>query len=80
MSTPSPSYLISKVADPIFALSIGTFAALVRIRREEVEKLLNSAAFNGDHSAAAKQIGFGHVFGLGARRVRRWWAGDFSGL
>jgi Non-classical export protein 1 len=33
----SPVYLISKVADPIFALFIGLSAAATRINREEKE-------------------------------------------
>jgi hypothetical protein len=32
-----PAYLISKVADPIFALFIGLSAAALRINREEKE-------------------------------------------
>ncbi|KAA8911336.1 hypothetical protein FN846DRAFT_904462 [Sphaerosporella brunnea] len=31
-------YLISRTADPVFALFIGSAAAAVRIRREEREK------------------------------------------
>jgi hypothetical protein len=34
---PSPTHLISKVADPIFALFIGLGAAATRINREEKE-------------------------------------------
>ncbi|KAK6825161.1 hypothetical protein PG987_012655 [Apiospora arundinis] len=33
-----PTYIISKVADPIFALVIGLGAAATRINREEKEK------------------------------------------
>ncbi|KLU91106.1 hypothetical protein MAPG_09629 [Magnaporthiopsis poae ATCC 64411] len=35
---PPPTYIISKVADPIFAVFIGVSAAATRIRREEKEK------------------------------------------
>jgi hypothetical protein len=34
---PPPTYLISRVADPIFALFIGLSAAATRINREEKE-------------------------------------------
>lgn len=34
---PSPTYLISRVGDPIFALFIGLSAAATRINREEKE-------------------------------------------
>jgi len=34
---PSPTHLISKVGDPIFALLIGLSAAATRINREEKE-------------------------------------------
>jgi hypothetical protein len=33
-----PAYIISRAADPIFALAIGIAAAVVRINREEKEK------------------------------------------
>jgi hypothetical protein len=32
---PAPAYLISKVADPVFAIFIGLSAAATRINREE---------------------------------------------
>ncbi|KAF4214317.1 hypothetical protein CNMCM8980_000020 [Aspergillus fumigatiaffinis] len=59
-----------RFADPIFAFTIGTSAALIRIRREEREK----------HPERAGEIGFGTIAKTGADRVRRWWAGDFEGL
>jgi hypothetical protein len=34
----APSFIISKVADPIFAVAIGLSAAVTRIRREETAK------------------------------------------
>lgn len=34
---PAPTYLISRVADPVFALFIGLSAAVMRINREEKE-------------------------------------------
>ena len=37
-SRPAVKYLLSRYADPVFAISIGVCAALIRIRREEVEK------------------------------------------
>lgn len=33
-----PVYIISRIADPIFAVFIGVSAAALRIRREEKEK------------------------------------------
>ncbi|KAH6850935.1 hypothetical protein B0I37DRAFT_124867 [Chaetomium sp. MPI-CAGE-AT-0009] len=33
-----PAYIISRVADPIFAVFIGVSAAALRINREEKEK------------------------------------------
>lgn len=33
-----PTYIISRVADPIFAVTIGLAAAATRINREEKEK------------------------------------------
>lgn len=60
----------NRIADPIFALTIGTSAALLRIQRDQREKFPDQA----------KDIGIGHVVSVGAGRVRRWWAGDFEGL
>jgi hypothetical protein len=34
----APTYIISRVADPVFALFIGLSAAVTRINREEKEK------------------------------------------
>ncbi|BCS24787.1 uncharacterized protein APUU_41231S [Aspergillus puulaauensis] len=64
-----PVYLISKAADPLFALAIGSSAALLRIRREEKEKYPDSAA----------EIGYGTVLGTGGERLKRWWNGEFDG-
>ncbi|OJJ44175.1 hypothetical protein ASPZODRAFT_18943 [Penicilliopsis zonata CBS 506.65] len=69
MSTSIP-YLISKFADPIFAFTIGTAAAAVRIRRDQQEK----------YPERASEIGYGVVLADGGRRLQRWWRGDFSGL
>ncbi|KAL4786706.1 hypothetical protein BJX76DRAFT_354882 [Aspergillus varians] len=64
-----PVYLISKVADPLFAVAIGASAALLRIKREEKEKNPESAG----------EIGVGSVLGTGSERLRRWWSGEFDG-
>lgn len=60
----------TRAADPIFAFAIGTSAALVRIRRDQQEK----------HPERAGEIGYGDVFSTGTNRVRRWWAGEFTGV
>ncbi|OOF96189.1 hypothetical protein ASPCADRAFT_130513 [Aspergillus carbonarius ITEM 5010] len=65
-----PVYLISKLADPLFALSIGTSAALLRIQRDQREKFPDRA----------NELSIGSVVTMGTSRVRRWWAGDFEGL
>ncbi|EEH37593.1 hypothetical protein PAAG_08011 [Paracoccidioides lutzii Pb01] len=56
-------HLISKIADPLFAVFIGTSAAFVRIRREHKEK-------HPDQPADAR-----YLFNLGTTRVKRWWGG-----
>lgn len=38
LTMPAPAYIISRVADPIFALVIGVSAAAMRINREETAK------------------------------------------
>lgn len=40
---PAPTYIISKVADPIFAVFIGLSSAATRINREEKEKGMTTA-------------------------------------
>ena len=35
---PAPTYIISRIADPIFAVVMGMSAAAMRINREEKEK------------------------------------------
>ncbi|KAH8899577.1 hypothetical protein GQ53DRAFT_816700 [Thozetella sp. PMI_491] len=35
---PAPAYIISRVADPIFAVAMGVSAAVIRINREEKAK------------------------------------------
>ncbi|TLS25928.1 hypothetical protein PpBr36_07185 [Pyricularia pennisetigena] len=40
---PPPTYIISRVADPIFAVFIGISAAVTRVKREEKEKGRTSA-------------------------------------
>ncbi len=35
---PAPAYIISRVADPIFAVVMGLSAAAIRINREEKDK------------------------------------------
>ena len=37
-SSVAAKYIISRYADPVFAISIGVCAALIRLRREESEK------------------------------------------
>ena len=35
---PAPAYIISRVADPVFAVVMGLSAAAIRINREEKDK------------------------------------------
>lgn len=74
-STPPSTVKLNKsattrAADPLFAFAIGTSAAFVRIRRNEQEK----------QPERAGEIGYGEIASLGTNRVRRWWAGEFSGV
>lgn len=43
ITMPPPTYIISRVADPVFAVFIGLSAAVTRVRREEKEKGRTSA-------------------------------------
>ena len=60
----------TRAADPIFAFAIGTSAALVRIRSDQQEK----------HPERAGEIGYGDLLSTGTNRVRKWWAGEFTGV
>ncbi|KUI67454.1 hypothetical protein VM1G_11498 [Cytospora mali] len=58
---PAPTYIISKVADPIFAVFIGLSAAATRINREEKEKgRTTSETFNAGlrHVISIEESGF----------------------
>ncbi|CEJ54697.1 hypothetical protein PEBR_31755 [Penicillium brasilianum] len=63
-------YLLSKLGDPIFAVTMGIAASLSRIRREQIEKTPEKAS----------EIGYGTIVQLGQRRLQRWWNGDFKDL
>ncbi|KAJ5661657.1 uncharacterized protein N7477_009273 [Penicillium maclennaniae] len=63
-------YLLSKIGDPIFALTMGVAAAITRIRRDQQEK----------NPEKASEIGYGTIAQLGQRRLQRWWNGDFQDL
>ncbi|KAJ5105171.1 hypothetical protein NUU61_002518 [Penicillium alfredii] len=65
-----PVYLISRIGDPLFALTMGITAAMTRIRRDQQEK----------NPEQASQIGYGTVVQMGGQRLQRWWNGDFQGL
>ncbi|KAJ5156492.1 hypothetical protein N7492_009295 [Penicillium capsulatum] len=64
------AYLLSRIGDPIFALTIGVAASFSRIRRDQIEK----------NPEKASEIGYGTVVQIGQRRLQRWWNGDFSNL
>ncbi|KAJ5584130.1 uncharacterized protein N7459_003930 [Penicillium hispanicum] len=63
-------YLLSRIGDPLFALTMGVAAAMTRIRRDQCEK----------NPEKAREIGYSTVVQTGQRRLQRWWNGDFQGL
>ncbi|CAI7584004.1 unnamed protein product [Penicillium pancosmium] len=62
------AYLLSRIGDPIFALTMGVTAAITRIRRDQIEKSPENTP----------EIGYGAVVQLGQKRLQRWWNGDFK--
>ncbi|KAJ5726533.1 uncharacterized protein N7483_007890 [Penicillium malachiteum] len=64
------AYLISRIGDPLFALTMGIAASMSRIRRDQQEK----------NPEKASEIGYGTVLQTGQRRLQRWWNGDFQHL
>ncbi|EZF24779.1 hypothetical protein H112_02744 [Trichophyton rubrum D6] len=54
-------YLISKVADPLFAIVIGSSAAFIRIRREHRERFPDQPS------------DFISLLSLAQGRASRWW-------
>ncbi|KAJ5874445.1 uncharacterized protein N7529_002875 [Penicillium soppii] len=63
-------YLISRIADPIFALSMGVSAALTRIQRDQREKFPERAS----------EITYGSIVQTSGQRLQRWWNGDFQNV
>ncbi|PTU20915.1 hypothetical protein P175DRAFT_0501546 [Aspergillus ochraceoroseus IBT 24754] len=68
--TPSPPFFKSRIADPLFALTIGASAALLRIRRDQQERFPERAG----------EITVGSVLVQAGGRLKRWWDGDFQTL
>ncbi|KAJ6032453.1 hypothetical protein N7540_003185 [Penicillium herquei] len=64
------AYLISRIGDPLFALTMGIAASMSRIRRDQQEK----------NPEKASEIGYVTVLQTGQRRLQRWWNGDFQDL
>ncbi|KAJ5540676.1 hypothetical protein N7486_007487 [Penicillium sp. IBT 16267x] len=64
------AYLLSRVGDPIFALTMGVAAVMSRIRRDQIEQ----------NPSRASEIGYGTVVQLGQQRLQRWWNGDYQDL
>lgn len=63
-----PVYLISRIADPLFALTMGVSAALTRIRRDQRKQ----------HPERASEITYGSIVQTSGHRLQRWWNGDFQ--
>jgi hypothetical protein len=58
----------NRIADPLFALTMGVSAALTRIRRDQREK----------YPEKASKISYGTIVQTSGQRLRRWWNGDFQ--
>ncbi|KAJ5794423.1 hypothetical protein N7457_001022 [Penicillium paradoxum] len=65
-----PVYLISRIADPLFALGMGVSAALTRIRRDQRDK----------YPERASEITYGSIVQTSGQRLQRWWNGDFQSV
>ncbi|OKL59069.1 hypothetical protein UA08_05849 [Talaromyces atroroseus] len=82
----SHPYLISKIADPLFALLIGSSSAYLRIQRdlsEEKQQSTNTtdaSVQSQTQQGRPPQVKAQEIWSLGARRVGMWWRGEFSGL
>jgi hypothetical protein len=71
MSRMRPAILMlctNRIADPLFALTMGVSAALTRIRRDQCEK----------YPGKASEISYGTIVQTGGQRLQRWWNGDFQ--
>ncbi|KAF3402409.1 hypothetical protein DPV78_004084 [Talaromyces pinophilus] len=81
----SHPYLISKVADPLFALLIGLTSAVLRIQRDMRDQSVQSQSIapsgvTATTSAKSQDVSLSKIAEIGARRVGRWWRGEFQGL
>ena len=59
---------MNRIADPLFAMTMGVSAALTRIRRDQREQ----------HPERASEITYGSIVQTSGRRLQRWWNGDFQ--
>ena len=87
---PSPLMLnkTRRIADPLFALLIGSTSAVLRIQRDMRDQSVQSpqsitpSAVTATATASAKSqdVSLSKIAEIGARRVGRWWKGEFQGL
>jgi hypothetical protein len=61
---------VSRLADPVFALTMGVSATLTRIQRDQREK----------YPERASEITYGSIVQTSGRRLQRWWNGDFQSV
>jgi hypothetical protein len=61
---------LNRIADPIFALSMGVSAALTRIQRDQREKFPERAS----------EITYGSIVQTSRQRLQRWWNGEFQNV
>ncbi|RAO70649.1 uncharacterized protein BHQ10_006661 [Talaromyces amestolkiae] len=76
-----------RLADPLFAIAIGSTSAVLRIQRDLRDQTVQTqsvtpSGITATATAGAKRedVSFTKIAEIGARRVGRWWRGDFQGL
>jgi hypothetical protein len=74
-----------RVADPLFALLIGSTSAVLRIQRDMRDQSVQSQSIASSGviataSAKSQDVSLSKIAEIGARRVGRWWRGEFQGL
>ncbi|KAF4985141.1 hypothetical protein F66182_16967 [Fusarium sp. NRRL 66182] len=85
----SHPYLISKLADPLFAIAIGSTSAVLRIQRDMRDQAIQeqsvtpsgiTATATAAAAAKSEDVSLTKIAEIGARRIGRWWRGEFQGL
>lgn len=75
----------NRIADPLFALLIGSTSAVLRIQRDMRDQSVQTESITPSGvtavaTAKSEDVSLSKIAEIGARRIGRWWRGEFQGL